>query len=149
MSKSTSNIAVFMFGDEKMSKRRREIRYHNFETISTTHEVVGRHDAEYKILFDSFIGSDVALKNESVPRIDERNKVIWRALEKERQMVSKVGAWICLFDARHLFQTNAKRQTPIEKRKTQNAKSHLAKRQTKNKAKPSQISKKDLSLLRR
>ena len=84
MSKSTSNIAVFMFGDEKMSKRRREIRYHNFETISTTHEVVGRHDAEYKILFESFIGSDEALKNESVPRIDERNKVIWRALEKER-----------------------------------------------------------------
>ena len=47
-------------------KRRREIRDHNFETISTTHEVVGRHDAEYKILFESFIGSDVALKNESV-----------------------------------------------------------------------------------
>ena len=50
-----------------MSKRRRE--NHNFEAISTTHEVVGRHDAEYKILFESFIGSDVALKNESVPSI--------------------------------------------------------------------------------
>ena len=58
-----------------MSKRRRESRDHNYtEATSTTHEVVGKHGAEYKSLFESFISSDLSLKNESVPEIIEAIK---------------------------------------------------------------------------
>ena len=57
----------------KMSKRTRlglESRDHNYtEKTSTTFEVVGKHGAEYKKFFESFISSDASLKNVSVPQI--------------------------------------------------------------------------------
>ena len=54
----------------KRQKRGLELRDHNYtETTSTTFEVVGKHGAEYKRFFESFISSDVSLKNVSVSQI--------------------------------------------------------------------------------
>ena len=60
-----------------MSKRRRSSRDHHGDpdVKSTTHEVVGKHDDEYKSLFHAFISSDVVFEQLPAIQIIELIKV--------------------------------------------------------------------------